>query len=134
MNHYALTLQATLREAGLNDIVLVGGRYGLGSNSPSSVFAVYKELEKDALRTVSQLVSEDDVTHLSLPEVKPALITSASWYKQCKFWGAKVGDGTVVQTRTLTKIISDHTDKYIRAYFQYDSKDWWCYNFSLEIW
>ena len=45
-----LDVATTLREAGLNDIILTGGRYGLGSKDtpPSSVFAVYKELEKDA--------------------------------------------------------------------------------------
>lgn len=43
-----LDVATTLREAGLNDVVLCGGRYGLGSKDtpPSSVFAIYKELEK----------------------------------------------------------------------------------------
>ncbi|MBQ1197824.1 MAG: pyruvate:ferredoxin (flavodoxin) oxidoreductase, partial [Spirochaetaceae bacterium] len=42
-----LDVATTLREAGLNDIVLTGGRYGIGSKDtpPSSIFAVYKELE-----------------------------------------------------------------------------------------
>ena len=33
----------------MNDVVLTGGRYGLGSKDtpPSSVFAIYTELEKD---------------------------------------------------------------------------------------
>ncbi len=45
-----LDVATTLREAGMNDVVLVGGRYGLGSKDtpPSSVFAIYKELERDA--------------------------------------------------------------------------------------
>ena len=44
-----LDVATTLREAGLNDVVLCGGRYGLGSKDtpPSSVFAIYKELEKE---------------------------------------------------------------------------------------
>ena len=35
-----LDVATTLREAGMNDVVLVGGRYGLGSKDtpPSSVF------------------------------------------------------------------------------------------------
>ena len=118
-----LDVATTLREAGLNDIVLVGGRYGLGSKDtpPSSVFAVYKELEKDAPKTRFTIGIEDDVTNLSLPEVKPAPITSAPGTKECKFWGLG-GDGTVGANKNSTKIIGDHTDKYIQAYFQYDSK------------
>ena len=118
-----LDVAATLREAGLNDIILTGGRYGLGSKDtpPSSVFAIYKELEKDAPKSRFTIGIVDDVTNLSLPEVKPAPITSAEGTVECKFWGLG-GDGTVGANKNSTKIIGDHTDKYIQAYFQYDSK------------
>ena len=118
-----LDVATTLREAGLNDITLVGGRYGLGSKDtpPSSVFAVYKELEKDEPKHRFTIGIVDDVTNLSLPEVKPAPITSAPGTVECKFWGLG-GDGTVGANKNSTKIIGDHTDKYIQAYFQYDSK------------
>ena len=118
-----LDVAVTLREAGLNDIVLTGGRYGLGSKDtpPSSVFAVYTELKKDAPKPRFTVGIVDDVTNLSLPEVKPAPITSAPGTKECKFWGLG-GDGTVGANKNSTKIIGDHTDKYIQAYFQYDSK------------
>ena len=118
-----LDVATTLREAGLNDIILTGGRYGLGSKDtpPSSVFAVYKELEKDEPKARFTIGIVDDVTNLSLPEVKPAPITSAPGTKECKFWGLG-GDGTVGANKNSTKIIGDHTDKYIQAYFQYDSK------------
>ena len=118
-----LDVATTLREAGMNDVVLVGGRYGLGSKDtpPSSVFAVYTELEKDAPMHRFTVGIVDDVTNLSLPEVKPAPITSAPGTKECKFWGLG-GDGTVGANKNSTKIIGDHTDKYIQAYFQYDSK------------
>ena len=118
-----LDVATTLREAGLNDIVICGGRYGLGSKDtpPSSVFAVYKELEKDPPKSRFTIGIVDDVTNLSLPEVKPAPITSAPGTKECKFWGLG-GDGTVGANKNSTKIIGDHTDKYIQAYFQYDSK------------
>ena len=118
-----LDVATTLREAGMNDVVLVGGRYGLGSKDtpPSSVFAVYTELEKDAPKHRFTIGIVDDVTNLSLPEVKPAPITSAPGTKECKFWGLG-GDGTVGANKNSTKIIGDHTDKYIQAYFQYDSK------------
>ena len=118
-----LDVATTLREAGMNDITLVAGRYGLGSKDtpPSSVFAVYKELEKDAPKARFTLGIVDDVTNLSLPEIKPAPITAAAGTKECKFWGLG-GDGTVGANKNSTKIIGDHTDKYIQAYFQYDSK------------
>ena len=118
-----LDVAATLREAGMNDVTLVGGRYGLGSKDtpPSSVFAVYTELLKDAPKNRFTIGIVDDVTNLSLPEVKPAPITSAPGTVECKFWGLG-GDGTVGANKNSTKIIGDHTDKYIQAYFQYDSK------------
>ena len=118
-----LDVAVTLREAGLNDIVLNNGRYGLGSKDtpPSSVFAVYKELEKDAPKPRFTIGIVDDVTNLSLPEVKPAPITSAPGTVECKFWGLG-GDGTVGANKNSTKIIGEHTDKYIQSYFQYDSK------------
>ena len=118
-----LDVATTLREAGLNDITLVGGRYGLGSKDtpPSSVFAVYKELEKDEPKHRFTIGIVDDVTNLSLPEIKPAPITSAPGTVECKFWGLG-GDGTVGANKNSTKIIGDHTDKFIQAYFQYDSK------------
>ena len=118
-----LDVATTLREAGLNDIVLIGGRYGLGSKDtcPSSIFAIYTELAKDAPKARFTIGIVDDVTNLSLPEVKPAPITSAEGTVECKFWGLG-GDGTVGANKNSTKIIGDHTDKYIQAYFQYDSK------------
>ena len=118
-----LDVATTLREAGLNDIKLVGGRYGLGSKDtpPSSVFAVYTELLKDEPKSRFTIGIVDDVTNLSLPEVKPAPNTSTPGTVECKFWGLG-GDGTVGANKNSTKIIGDHTDKYIQAYFQYDSK------------
>ncbi|MBQ0167039.1 MAG: pyruvate:ferredoxin (flavodoxin) oxidoreductase [Treponema sp.] len=118
-----LDVATTLREAGLADIKLCGGRYGLGSKDtpPSSVFAVFTELAKDAPKARFTLGITDDVTNLSLPEVKPAPITAAEGTVECKFWGIG-GDGTVGANKDSTKIIGDHTDKFIQAYFQYDSK------------
>jgi len=101
---------------------VVGGRYGLGSKDtpPSSIFAVYKELAKDAPRHNFTLGIVDDVTDLSLPE-EPAPNTAAEGTIECKFWGLG-GDGTVGANKNSIKIIGDHTDKYVQAYFQYDSK------------
>ena len=99
--------------------ILTGGRYGLGSKDtpPSSIFALFKELEKDQPKERFTLGITDDVTGLSLPEVKPAPITAAAGTKECKFWGLG-GDGTVGANKNSVKIIGDHTDKYVQAYFQ----------------
>ncbi|MBQ7688397.1 MAG: pyruvate:ferredoxin (flavodoxin) oxidoreductase [Clostridia bacterium] len=99
-----------------------GGRYGLGSKDtpPASVFAVYDELAKDAPKAHFTIGINDDVTHLSLEE-KPAPNTAAEGTIECKFWGLG-GDGTVGANKDSIKIIGDHTDKFVQAYFQYDSK------------
>ncbi len=116
-----LDVMAAFREAG-RDGVIVGGRYGLGSKDtpPSSVFAVFEELTKDAPKERFTLGINDDVTYLSLEE-KPSPNTAAEGTRECKFWGLG-GDGTVGANKNSTKIIGDHTDKFIQAYFQYDSK------------
>ena len=101
---------------------VVGGRYGLGSKDtpPSSVFAVYDELAKDAPKQQFTIGITDDVTNLSLEE-KVSPNTAAEGTIECKFWGLG-GDGTVGANKNSIKIIGDHTDKYVQAYFQYDSK------------
>ena len=105
-----------------NDMKVIGGRYGLGSKDtpPASVFAVYDELKKDAPKHEFTLGIVDDVTHLSLEEKAVPGVAPAGTI-ECKFWGLG-GDGTVGANKNSTKIIGDHTDKYIQAYFQYDSK------------
>ena len=111
-----------LADAGITDKVVTGGRYGLGSKDtpPASVFAVYEELTKAEPKKMFTLGITDDVTFLSLEE-KPAPNTAAEGTTECKFWGLG-GDGTVGANKNSIKIIGDHTDKFVQAYFQYDSK------------
>ena len=101
---------------------VVGGRYGLGSKdtTPASIFAVYENLKKREPKNNFTIGIVDDVTGLSLPE-KVAPDTSAEGTISCKFWGLG-GDGTVGANKNSIKIIGDYTEKYIQAYFQYDSK------------
>ena len=112
-----------LANAGWNDVKVIGGRYGLGSKDtpPASVFAVYSELSKDEMKRQFTIGIVDDVTNLSLPEDKNCPNTAAPGTIECKFWGLG-GDGTVGANKNSIKIIGDHTDKYVQAYFQYDSK------------
>ncbi len=117
-----LDVVTALATQGKTDIKVVGGRYGLGSKdtTPASVFAVYENLAKDAPKANFTIGIVDDVTFCSLEE-KPAPDTAPAGTIACKFWGLG-GDGTVGANKNSIKIIGDHTDKYIQAYFQYDSK------------
>ena len=112
-----------LANAGMNDVQVIGGRYGLGSKDtpPASVFAVYSELKKAEMKRQFTIGIVDDVTNISLPEDENAPNTAAEGTIECKFWGLG-GDGTVGANKNSIKIIGDHTDKYVQAYFQYDSK------------
>ncbi|MBQ6047962.1 MAG: pyruvate:ferredoxin (flavodoxin) oxidoreductase [Oscillospiraceae bacterium] len=116
-----LDVVTALTNAGKN-IKVIGGRYGLGSKDtpPASVFAVYDELKKADPKRQFTVGINDDVTHMSL-ELPDAPSTSAEGTIECKFWGLG-GDGTVGANKNSIKIIGDHTDKYVQAYFQYDSK------------
>ena len=116
-----LDVMSAMSEAG-REATIIGGRYGLGSKdtTPASVFAVYNELAKEAPKARFTLGINDDVTHLSLEETE-APNTAAEGTIECKFWGLG-GDGTVGANKNSIKIIGDHTDKYVQAYFQYDSK------------
>jgi len=111
-----------LANAGRTDISVIGGRYGLGSKDtpPASVFAVYQELTKAAPKRQFTIGIVDDVTHLSLEEPEVPVVAPSGTIA-CKFWGLG-GDGTVGANKNSIKIIGDHTDKYVQAYFQYDSK------------
>ena len=117
-----LDVITALADAGITDKTVVAGRYGLGSKDtpPKSVFAVYENLAQDAPKNHFTMGIVDDVTNTSLVE-KDAPNTAAEGTIECKFWGLG-GDGTVGANKNSIKIIGDHTDKYVQAYFQYDSK------------
>jgi len=117
-----LDVVTALAECGRCGVKVVGGRYGLGSKdtTPASIFAIYANLAAKAPKNHFTVGIVDDVTGLSLDEM-PAPDTAPKDMIQCKFWGLG-GDGTVGANKNSIKIIGDHTDKFIQAYFQYDSK------------
>ncbi len=117
-----LDVVTSLALNGKADIKVVGGRYGLGSKdtTPASVFATFENLAAAEPKNGFTIGIVDDVTGLSLEE-KACPDTAAAGTVSCKFWGLG-GDGTVGANKNSIKIIGDHTDKYIQAYFQYDSK------------
>ncbi|EUC51748.1 MULTISPECIES: pyruvate:ferredoxin (flavodoxin) oxidoreductase [Mogibacterium] len=103
-------------------VKLTRGRYGLGSKDtqPGDIIAVYDNMASDIPKKEFTISITDDVTNLSL-ERKSNPIVSAEGTVACKFWGLGA-DGTVGANKNSVKIIGNHTDRYVQAYFQYDSK------------
>ncbi len=117
-----LDICAALRGSKFENCFICGGRYGLGSKDtqPGDIIAVYDNLASDDPKKVFTLAINDDVTGLSLA-VKEYADVAPEGTKACKFWGLGA-DGTVGANKNSVKIIGDHTDKKVQAYFQYDSK------------
>ncbi len=113
---------SVLAENGRKDIVVVGGRYGLGSKefNPTMVKAVYDNLAKEEPKNHFTVGITDDVTKTSL-KLGRQFNAAPKGTVSCKFYGLG-SDGTVGANKNSIKIIGDHTDKYAQAYFAYDSK------------
>ena len=105
-----------------NAPMIIGGRYGLGSKdvTPTDIKAIFDNLVCDNPKDQFTVGIVDDVTHKSL-EVKDELKLEKEGTINCKFWGLG-SDGTVGANKQAIKIIGDNTDKYVQAYFAYDSK------------
>ena len=116
-----LDVCAALAEAGMKDIQVVGGRYGLGSKefTPTHVKAVFANLDGE-MKNHFTVGINDDVTGTSLP-VGELFNAAPAGAISCKFYGLG-SDGTVGANKNSIKIIGDHTDMYAQAYFAYDSK------------
>lgn len=117
-----LDVTAALKNSKFDQVFLAGGRYGLGSKDtqPQDILAVYENLWQDAPKKEFTISIEDDVTGLSLKASQCPCVTPRDTVA-CKFWGLGA-DGTVGANKNSVKIIGDHTDQYVQAYFQYDSK------------
>ncbi len=102
--------------------MVIGGRYGLSSKdtTPDDLLAVYDNLIAPQPKRSFTISINDDVTHLSL-ETKALAVPRDTSTVACKFWGLGA-DGLVGACKNTIKIIGDHTDKQVQAYFQYDSK------------
>ena len=115
-----LDVVAALSQEGFKAKV-IGGRYGLASRDtqPKHIKSVFDFLKSPAAHTDFTVGINDDVTHKSIPVDEKYHIKGD--YTSCLFWGLG-SDGTVSANKNSIKIIGDHTDKYVQAYFQYDSK------------
>ena len=102
--------------------LVIAGRYGLSSKefTPAMVKAVFDELASKEPRRHFTVGIIDDVTHTSLA-------WDASYRPQAEdvsaalFYGLGA-DGTVGANKNSIKIIGQETDRYVQAYFVYDSK------------
>jgi len=113
-----LDVVTALKGTKFENVPVYNGRYGLGSKNttPAQIIAVYKNTEKKTFT----IGIKDDVTNLSL-DTEKAPTTTPEGTISCKFWGLG-SDGTVGANKNSIKIIGDHTDMYVQAYFDYDSK------------
>ena len=113
-----LDVVAALNGSKFAGVPVFGGRYGLGSKdtTPAQIIAAFRNTEKKQFT----IGINDDVTNLSL-EITENPNTTPSGIKSCKFWGLGA-DGTVGANKNSVKIIGDHTDMNVQAYFDYDSK------------
>ena len=104
------------------DMIIVGGRYGLGSKdfTPTMAKAVFDNLKMKEPKNNFTVGITDDVTFTSLP-LGEEIDATPEGLVQCKFWGLG-GDGTVGANKDAIKIIGDNTDMFVQGYFAYDAK------------
>ena len=101
--------------------VIVGGIYGLSSKdtTPGQIISVYDNLGMKLPKNDFTIGIVDDVTFKSLPQVEEVSMDETTY--EAKFYGLG-SDGTVGANKNSIKIIGDNTEKYVQAYFAYDSK------------
>ena len=117
-----LDVCAALKENGRESIHVVGGRYGLSSKefTPSMCYAVFENLKKEIPKNHFTVGITYDLTYTSL-DISKKLDVLPNDCISCKFYGLG-SDGTVGANKNSIKIIGEHTDLYVQAYFSYDSK------------
>lgn len=116
-----LDVAAAVQASG-RDMLVIGGRYGLSSKAfdPTMVKAVFDNLRSEKPLRGFTVGIDDDVTHLSLPEGEHLEVPRQGAFAAV-FYGMG-SDGTVGATRTASHIITEATDLYAQAYFEYSAK------------
>ena len=117
-----LDVVSSLADTKFRNTPVFGGRYGLSSKDvgPGAIISAYRNLQAAAPKKSFTIGIVDDVTGYSIPITEDPDTTPADIIS-CKFWGLG-SDGTVGANKNSIKIIGDHTDLKVQAYFQYDSK------------
>ncbi|MBN2439959.1 MAG: pyruvate:ferredoxin (flavodoxin) oxidoreductase [Spirochaetales bacterium] len=102
--------------------IIVGGRYGLGSNefNPGMAKAVLDNLKNSTPKNHFTIGIHDDVTNTSL-EWDNDFSTEHGEVHRAMFYGLG-SDGTVGANKNSIKIIGEATDNFAQGYFVYDSK------------
>ncbi len=102
-----------------NNLTIVGGRYGLSSKNTTvaDIYSVYQMLNQEPINNFTIGIN-DDVTHLSLPQLDYDLDLGTT---EIKIYGFG-SDGMVSASKDLLTIVGDTTPDYVQGYFQYDSK------------
>ncbi len=102
--------------------VIVGGRYGLGSNEFTAAMAisVFNNLKKESPMNHFTVGIHDDRTFTSLEWDKDLSIEPEDVHRAV-FFGLG-SDGTVSANKNSIKIIGKATENYAQGYFVYDSK------------
>ena len=105
-----------------NAPLVVGGRYGLSSKdtTPAQMLAVFDNLKANEPKNHFTVGIVDDVTFTSLPVGAELHLENEGTF-EARFIGLGA-DGTVGANKNSIKIIGNTTDKYVQAYFSYDSK------------
>ena len=114
-----LDVVTSLAENNIN-IKVFGGRYGLGGKEfdLACVKAVFDNLNSQNSKNHFTVGIDDDLTHSSL-ELSDFDITENCF--EMKFYGLG-SDGTVSANKNSIKIIGEKTNKFVQAFFEYDSK------------
>lgn len=102
-------------------LLIIGGRYGLGSKefTPAMAAAVFDELNAPTPKPRFTVGIHDDVTHLSLPLHRTLHLEDPNTVRAV-FYGLG-SDGTVGATRNTLQILTEHTALHAQAYFVFDS-------------
>ncbi|GAB4824108.1 hypothetical protein N2152v2_011154 [Parachlorella kessleri] len=120
-----LDVAASLHRSGRHsDVLVVGGRYGLGSKdfTPAMALAVYENLGAHRRQDVKDGFTvgiTDDVSFSSLLYgAEPQVLPESTM--ECLFWGLG-SDGTVGANKEAVKIIASQEGMHAQAYFSYDA-------------
>jgi pyruvate-ferredoxin/flavodoxin oxidoreductase len=99
-----------------------GGRYGLSSKefTPAMVKGVFDQLKSSSPKNHFTIGINDDVSHTSI-DYDPSFALEDTEVKSALFYGLG-SDGTVGANKNSIKIISEHTNNQVQAYFVYDSR------------
>ncbi|WEK82798.1 MAG: pyruvate:ferredoxin (flavodoxin) oxidoreductase [Mycoplasma sp.] len=113
---------SALKENNRSDINVYGGRYGLGGKdfAPADALAVFENMTNTKPINHFSVGIVDDVTFKSLPVKTDFVLPDKTGYN-CLFYGLG-SDGTVSANKSTIKIIGNNTNKFVQAYFEYDSK------------